>query len=728
MNCTKIISSALLLIGVSFSNAYTQDSVPKDSLKAIAKQPKLMPSIEIKAVRAGKDYPFTHYIIQKATIEKNNLGQDIPLLLNQLPAAVANSDAGNGFGYTGIRIRGTDPARINFTLNGIAYNDAESQGVFLVNLPDILSSTNSIQIQRGVGTSSNGTGAFGATVNLLTNEVNQEAYGQISNSLGSFQSRKHTIKAGTGLIKGQYSVDVRLSSLSSEGYIDRATSDLQSFYVSAANIKASSSLRMNIFSGKEKTYQAWYGVPEDKLTTDRTYNQAGMEKPDSPYDNETDNYTQTHYQLFYNKVLNPSWNLSVATFATTGAGYYEQYKAAEPYEKYGLTAPRFNGAVLTGTDLVRQLWLDNIYYGGNFSFQQNKEHQELIWGGGTNLYQGQHFGKIIWAANGIPKDKKWYDHDASKMEQHLFGKWLGKMGKWKLFADLQLRSVAYQIDGFRDNPDLKIDQNWFFANPKIGARYTRNNFSAFLSYAMANKEPNRDDFEAGANTQPQHETLHDIESGFETNLGKLNLVTTVYGMFYVNQLVLTGKVNDVGAYTRTNIRNSYRAGVELEANLTLTSKFKISNNLALSQNKIKSFTDYYDDYDAGDQVATLYRNTNLSFSPAIVNNALFSYSAWKNGEFRLLSKYVSRQYLDNTSRKDRSLAPYFTQDLHYTHDISLKKIKSIALFVQVNNLWNIRYSPNGYTYTYRFGGEISRNNFYFPMAGVNFMTGCTINL
>ena len=726
MKLKKIIFATAILL-LNFNHVHAQQTELKDSIQAQSKT-KLMPAIEIRAVRAASDYPFAQTLINKTNIEKNNLGQDIPFLLNQVPGAVANADAGNGIGYTGIRIRGTDPSRINFTLNGIPYNDAESQGVFLVNLPDILSSTNSIQVQRGVGTSSNGTGAFGATVNLLTNEVIEKAYGQISNSFGSFNSRKHTIKTGTGLINGRYIVDLRLSSIASDGFIDRASSDLQSFYFSTASIRENSSLRLNIFSGKEKTYQAWYGIPEDKLDNDRTYNSAGTEKVDGPYDNETDNYTQTHYQVFYNKRLNTKWNLSVAGFATKGQGYYEQYKADESFSKYGLIPPVFNGIAVTETDLIRQLWLDNIYYGSNFSFQQNTDYSELIFGGGSSAYSGQHFGKIIWAENAVSKDKKWYDHDASKKENHLFGKWLDKTGPVNFFADLQVRMVSYNIDGFRDNPDLDVDRNWNFANPKVGVRLTRNNFSAFLSYAMANKEPNRDDFEAGAASAPKHETLHDFESGLETNLGKVNLNITAYGMFYKNQLVLTGKVNDVGAYTRTNIAQSYRAGIEIEASVKMGKLFRISNNLSLSRNKINSFTDYIDDYDNGGQIATIYKNTNIAFSPTIVNNGTLTWLPWKNAEFRLISKYVGRQFLDNTSRADRSLDAFLVNDLHFSQSITMKEIKSIDLFFQMNNFLNERYEPNGYSYSYRYGGEISRNNFYFPMAGINFMIGCSINL
>lgn len=695
----------------------------KDSTTA-----RLMPAIEIVAVRAGKDYPFTQSLVSKRSIEKNNLGQDIPFLLNQLPGTVAHSDAGNGIGYTGIRIRGTDASRINFTLNGIAYNDAESQGVFLVNLPDFLSSVNSIQVQRGVGTSSNGTGAFGASVNLMTNEIQPEAYGTLSNSLGSFNSRKHTLKAGTGLINNRYSFDVRLSSLNSDGYVDRASSNLRSFYVSAASIKENSSLRLNIFSGREKTYQAWYGVSEDQLQTNRRFNSAGSDQPgEIPYENETDNYTQTHYQLFYNVKINSAWNFNAAAFATAGEGYYEQYKSEQRYSRFGLPNPIINGTPVTRTDVIRQLWLDNIYYGSNFSFQRKDEKREIILGGGTSFYDGNHFGKLIWAGAGIPKDFKWYDLDASKNEQHAFGKWLQKSGKFSFFGDLQLRQVTYAIEGFRDNPALPVDKNWFFVNPKMGVRYNAGRNNLYLSYAIANKEPNRDDFEAGSMQVPTHETLQDLEAGWENSSENIKLGAVVYCMRYRNQLVLTGKINDVGAYARTNIPNSYRTGIELEGNFRVTEKLAINNNIALSSNSILDHTEFFDDYDAGGQQSIFYAQSTLAFSPAVVGNSVLNYRPTKNMEINLVSKYVGRQYLDNTERKDRSLDAYFVQDFQVNYRFNTPKLKSIELIVQVNNIWSTRYTPNGYTFSYQLGSATVRNNFYYPMAERNAMVGLNLN-
>lgn len=727
----KNLLAALLLASSSF--AFSQNNQKAENIKEISSggqdttKSKLMEAIEIRAVRAEKNYPFTQNLITKRNIEKNNVGQDIPFLLNQIPGAVVNSDAGNGIGYTGIRIRGTDASRINFTLNGIAYNDAESQGVFLVNLPDFLSSTNSIQVQRGVGTSANGPGAFGATINLMTNEVQEKAYATLSNSIGSFNTIKNTIKTGTGLINGRYTIDARLSNISSDGYIDRSSSKLQSFYVSAASIKEKSSLRLNVFSGKEKTGQAWYGVTEEQLSTNRKFNSAGTEKPGTPYENETDNYTQTHYQLFYNKKINTKWDFNAAVFATTGNGYYEQYKAQQSYATFGLPNFQLGGNTLFETDLIRQLWLDNLYRGTNFSFQKKYKNNEIILGGGSSIYDGNHFGKIIWAQAGIDKDFKWYDLDARKQEQHLFGKWLHKYNDFHFFGDIQARNVSYNIEGFRNNPGLKIDQKWLFINPKIGFRYTKNNNSLFASYAIANKEPNRDDFEASTTEIPKHETLNDLELGFERNTKRLKLAVTAYYMHYRNQLVLTGKINDVGAYTRTNIPVSYRAGIEIESNFIINDKLQFNNNIAISRNKVKQFTEYYDDYDAGGQKTNFYNNADIAYSPAVVENATLSYKPFTNTEIRLNSKYVSRQYLDNTSRKDRSLDPFFIQDLIINQIFKPKGVSSIELILQVNNLWNKLYAPNGYTFSYLLNNQVSINNYYYPMAERNLMVGLNIN-
>lgn len=687
----------------------------------------LMQPIEIRAVSASETSPFTQTIVRSSDIERRNLGQDIPYLLDQTPSVVSHSDAGNGIGYTGLRIRGTDATRINITLNGIPYNDAESQGVFFVNLPDFASSASNIQIQRGVGTSTNGTGAFGASIHLNTNEVREKAYGELHNSYGSFDSWRHTLKTGTGLIRDKFTFDTRLSRISSNGFVDRAKSDLQSFYASGAYILSDRSLRFNIFSGKEKTYQAWYGIPESKLENDRTFNSAGTEKPGDPYDNETDNYRQTHYQLFYNQRYNSRLSLQTALFYTRGLGYYEQYKADRRYSSIGLPEPVVNGTTIQRTDIIRQLWLDNHFFGQTFSLQYKDDRREIIGGGGGSAYLGDHYGKVIWAQQSVPKDHRWYDLDASKRDINSYVKWQESLtDRLLLFADLQYRHVNYDLNGFRDNPTLMVDQTWNFLNPKIGLNYSIPAGRIYLSWAMANKEPNRDDFEAGAAQLPKREQLQDIEAGIERGSGKTTWGATAYYMRYRDQLVLTGRINDVGAYTRTNIPNSYRLGLELSASHRPTDRMDIRGNLTLSDNRIIGLTAYYDDYDNGGQIKETFDRSVIAFSPAVTGALTLNFRPTRQTEISLPAKYVSRQYLDNTGRKSRSLDPYFVQDLHLTWKPIIRGALNTAIRWQVNNLFDVRYEPNGYTYSYMAGGAMTTENYFFPMAGRNMMIGLSI--
>lgn len=685
--------------------------------------------LEVKATRASNKAPFAKTNLNKEEIAKLNLGQDLPFILNQTPSVVVNADAGNGVGYTGIRIRGTDATRINVTLNGIPYNDAESQGTFFVDLPDFTSSVNSIQIQRGAGTSSNGTGAFGATINLSTNEFNEKAYGELNNSYGSFNTWKNTVKAGTGLIDGHFTVDARLSQVKSDGYIQRASSDLQSFYFSAAYLNKQSSLRLNVFSGKERTYQAWNGVPEYLLATDRTFNSSGTEKAGTPYDNETDNFRQTHYQLFFNTALNSRWDFNTAVFLTRGLGYYENYKGGAKYSSYGLPNVVVGATTITTTDLIRQQWLDNNLYGQIFSFQHKKGNNIFTIGGGWNSFDNEHYGNVTWAKNGgVPNGYKYYDQPAKKTDANIYAKLQHQLSNHlSLFADLQYRYVAHKMNGFKDNPTLVIDRQFNFVNPKIGLTYFRNNWQSFVSYAMANKEPNRDDFEAGV-TQPKKETLHDLELGVEKKTSSYSFGATVYYMLYKDQLVLTGKVNDVGAYTRTNVDNSYRTGIELQGSYIFSSWINASANITFSSNKIKSFTEYVDDYDNGGQVAILHNKTNIGFSPATVASAAINMAPVKNVELSLIGKYVDKQFLDNAQSNDRKLSDFYTQDVRAIYTIKNKLFKEWNIIGQVNNVFNRKYEPNGYTFSYIAGGQFTTENFYFPMAGTNFMVALNIKL
>jgi iron complex outermembrane receptor protein len=704
--------------------------IAQDSTQRKLNDTLMLENIEITSIRAADMAPFTKTNISKKEIEKVNLGQDLPFILNQTPSVVVNSDAGNGIGYTGIRIRGSDASRVNVTLNGIPYNDAESQGTFFVDLPDIVSSLNSIQVQRGVGTSSNGAGAFGATINLSTNEINKEKYAESNNSYGSFNSWKNTIKTGTGLLGNHFITDVRVSQINSNGFIDRAKSKLESFFVSSAYIDKNSSLRLNILSGKEKTYQAWYGVPESYLDTNRTYNPAGTEKPGSPYSNETDNYTQTHYQLFYNRKINYQLSFNTAVFLTRGKGYYEEYRAQQSFGDYGLP-DYINGTdTLTSTDLIRRLWLDNYFYGGIFSVQLQKNKTHFTLGGGWDEYDGRHYNIVIWAQEGFPKDFKYSDLPANKRDLNLYAKLLQTFGSGLSgFADVQGRFVNYDIKGFESNPGININKNYTFFNPKAGISFNKNNFQVYLSYSIGAKEPNRDDFEAGLKQIPKPEILYDLELGAEKKIADYTYGATFYYMNYHNQLVSTGKINDVGAYTRTNAPQSYRLGVELQTGVKFAQWINAGGNISFSKNKIKNFTEYIDDYDNGGQKVVQYHNTNISFSPDAVASVTLNIIPVKNGEISLQSKYVGRQFLDNTSHMNRSINPYYVQNLKMSYRLPRKNIlKDVDFIFQVNNLLNKKYESNGYTYNYFSAGELTVENYYFPMAGINFLAAINIKL
>lgn len=689
----------------------------------------LLQPVEVQAIRAAGKAPFAKTNLTKKEMAKTNLGQDLPFLLNETPSVVVNSDAGNGVGYTGIRIRGTDASRINVTLNGIPYNDAESQGTFFVDLPDIASSASSIQVQRGIGTSSNGAGAFGGTINLFTNEVNKTFYVATNNSYGSFNTHKNNIQFGSGIIGKHFTIDGRLSSIRSNGYIDRANSNLKSFYVSTAFVNEKNSLRLNIFSGKEKTYQAWNGVAENLLATHRTYNPSGTEKPGEPYDNETDNYVQTHYQLFYNRKFNNYLKGNVAVFLTRGKGYYEQYKANKKLADYNLPDYYDGTNTIKRTDLVRRLWLDNYFYGSIFSLQYQEKKTQLIFGGSYNAYDGKHYGEIIWAKvqGAVSANYRWYNLPAYKKDLSLYSKWTQQWsGHWQSFVDVQVRNINYTIHGFRDNPTLHVDEYYIFLNPKLGITYNKNGWQAYMSYARAGKEPNRDDFEAGSTQRPKPEILNDLELGFEKKKANCTFGFNLYYMHYHDQLVLTGRINDVGAYTRTNIPKSYRAGIELQGKTKVASWLNISANMTFSENKIKDFTEYIDDYDNGGQQTKFYSKTNISFSPSVIAGGSTNFIPVKNGEISLLSKYVGRQYLDNTAQRSRSLNPYYVQDIRLSYLLEKKIFKETNIIVQFNNVFNKKYEPNGYSFSYIYGGELTTENYYFPMAGFNFMLGLNL--
>ena len=683
-------------------------------------------SVELVAIRASERMPVARTNISRETIEKNNTGADLPFILNQVPSVQVNSDAGNGIGYTGIRIRGTDASRVNMTINGIPYNDAESQGIFFVNLPDIASSAGSIQVQRGVGTSTNGAGSFGATINISTNDLSDKKETTFQNSAGSYGSLKNTVTFNSGRFGKNYYFNARASHIRSDGYIDRASTKLGSLYGSLAKVDSVNKIQLTIFTGREKTYQAWYGIDEETLKSNRRFNPAGMEKTGDPYDNETDNYSQTHYQLFYTRTINTNWKANAALFFTKGKGYYEQYKAGESLKDYGLPDYVNGTDTVRSTDLIRRLWLNNDFYGITYSLQHQQGGRQLILGGSVNHYRGRHFGEIVKtiSAAGVPDGYRWYNLRADKTDINQFVKWTEQLGRgWMFFADMQLRLVNYNIHGFRNNPGIMVNKNYAFANPKAGISYQKRQTKVYLYYGQSSKEPNRDDFESGSSDQVKPERLHDWEAGIEQNGKKAGWSANLFYMYYRNQLVLTGKINDVGAYTRTNIPVSYRAGIELTGYLGINQWIGFEGNLALSRNRVRDFTEFVDDYDNGGQRSIFHGESDIAFSPSIITSTTVNVYPLKNTEISFIGKYVGKQYLDNTADDSRSLKAYYVQDLRVRYTREKKHGISWNAFLQLNNLFSRKYEANGYTFSYIYGSRLSTENYYFPMAGRNFMVG-----
>lgn len=618
-----------------------EKDVPADSLKQgkYFLQPlvKVAEEVMVSATRVDKSKATTFTNISRKEINRSNLGQDMPFLLGQIPGVVVNSDAGAGIGYTGIRIRGIDPTRINVTVNGIPINDAESQGMFWVNMPDLASSTENIQVQRGVGTSTNGAAAFGATINLQTMAIRRDPYAEILTGGGSFNTLKNTVLFGTGLLANNWSFDGRLSRVVSDGFIDRASSNLRSYYLSASYFGKKSILKLNQFSGQEITYQAWNGIPEPKVKGDavalmdyvnllgedsvhlansgnRTYNSYR-------YRDEVDNYRQTHYQAHYTYQVNPLIHANVSLHYTRGKGYFEQYRFGEKLANYNLPDVIIGTDTVRKTDLVRRRWLDNHFYGAVFNFQyRDSKKNTLIFGGGWNEYRGKHFGEVIWAryASTSENDTRYYDNDAVKSDFNLYLKGeKALLKKLTGFLDLQYRQVGYSFLGF-NNLLQNVQQGitYHFFNPKIGLNYEINrNQTAYLSYSQANREPVRDDFtQSTPETRPKPEQLHDFEAGYRLESDKWLFNLTAYWMQYSNQLILTGKVNDVGAYTRVNVPSSFRRGIEVDFSVNLFKGLQWNANVALSQNQVGEFTEYVDNWDDGSQQANTYKSTDLALS------------------------------------------------------------------------------------------------------------------
>ncbi|MUU78571.1 TonB-dependent receptor [Winogradskyella endarachnes] len=733
----------LTLLVLSVSATAQQNKPLQDSTKV-----EKLDEVLVKAVRVDAKAPITHSNVSKEDLAKRNLGQDIPILLNFLPSVVTTTDAGAGVGYTGIRVRGISSQSTNVTINGIPYNDAESLGTFWVNLGDFASSTESLQLQRGVGTSTNGSGAFGASINLLTDAVSKNASGEISNSFGSYNTRKHTVKFSTGLMNNHFEIAGRLSNIASDGYIDRASSDLKSYFLQGSYIDDNTLIKAITFGGEEVTYQAWYGTPlaringdeagieafiaenylseaeaENLRNSDRRYNYY-------TYDNEVDNYGQDHYQLHWNQRYSNQWSTTLGLNYTKGSGYFEQYKEGEDFADYGFEPLDFNGEIIDQTDLIRRRWLDNDFYVLNANVNYTNDNINLILGGSYSHYDGDHFGEVIWAefASQTEIRDRYYDGNSRKNDFSVFTKANYKLNeKISLYGDLQLRNVTYKTTGTTsDLVEFAVDKDFTFFNPKAGITYQLNNENnLYFSYARANREPNRTDFESNENIEP--EQLNDFELGWRHNKGNFTFNANAYYMLYNEQLVLSGQLDDVGNPIRTNSGKSYRLGLELEAIIPVTSKLTLQPNVTLSTNKNE---ETIIDFDG--ELQNLGK-TDISFSPDIVAANAIVFQPIKNLQMSLLSKFVGEQFMANTEAETSKLDSFFINDFNINYTLKTNSVfKEVVFSALVNNIFNVEYISNGYYYTYddtwsdpNSVTTIEGAGFY-PQATTNFLAGLTL--
>ncbi len=731
---------------VGFESKEVQVKLTKNKLLNIQLSPTsyLSDEVIISATRVSASSPTTHEDISGKVLNKNNMGQDLPYLLKLTPSLVVSSDAGAGVGYTAMRIRGTDLTGINVTLNGVPVNDAESQGVYFVDLPDMASSVDNIQIQRGAGTSGNGSAAFGASINIKTDRFDPQAFAEISSAAGSFNTFKNTLLLGSGLLNKHWIINARLSHITSDGYIDRAASNLRSGYFSAGYYGRKNIFKAIVMLGHERTYQAWYGVPKDSLATNRTYNPAGAIYDNAGnltgyYKDQTDNYTQNYYQLHYAHQFNKKLNIATALFLTRGFGYYNSYKNHQKFSKYGMNDTIIGNDTIDRTSLIRQKWLDNYFYGFNLTGNYKTTRSTFSFGGGWNHYAGDHYGKIVWAQVARPGDydRNWYFNTGIKTDGNIFAKWSYHINEhFGIMTDLQYRIIHYRINGTNDDlRDLTQAHNFHFFNPKAGLSYAispRSNF--YFSFGVSHREPNRTVYrDADPHQDIRSERLMDYELGYKTAGTKLSLSGNLYFMDYKDQLVLTGKINNVGTAILTNVPKSYRAGVEVSASWQITKILSWNANVSLSQNKIKNFTEYVDNWNYWDDPAHepyQYKknlgNTNISFSPGVVAGSKLEIRPVKGWHLAWISKYVGRQYIDNTSNKERSLHPYWVNNLKFNYNLHLKGIKTLGFSLSLNNIFNAAYETNAWVYRYVYNGKESEMNGYFPQAGFNFMGGVNL--
>ena len=718
-------------------NAETRSIVVNGDMElniTLVKTTETLDEVLVQAIRVDADSPITHSNIGKEELEKRNLGQDIPYMLSYMPSVVTTSDAGAGVGYTYIRVRGSDASRVNVTLNGIPYNDSESQGTFWVNLPDFTSSVQSLQLQRGVGTSTNGSGAFGASLNLLSDAVSNDAYGEISNSFGSYNTHKHNVKFSTGLLSNHFEVSGRLSTIKSDGYIDRASSDLKSYFLQAAFVDDNTLIKALTFGGKNITYQSWNGLEDpEKLENDRTFNSAGMYTDENGniqfYDNEIDDYAQDHYQLLWNQRYDSNWSTNLSFNYTRGKGYFEQYKEDQKFKTYGFEPLYIGGDTINRTDVIRRRWLDNHFYAANATVNYKNNTIDFTGGAFYSYYTGDHYGEVIWAryASASEIRDRYYDSNGEKSEFTIFSKATYRLNdRLSVFGDLQGRILNYNTTGITSDLFLmEIDEDYAFFNPKAGLTYKLNpSNQLYFSYGKAHREPSRNDYEQGITTP---EKLDDFELGWRFGSAKTKVNTNIYYMHYKDQLVLSGELNDVGAALRTSSGKSYRLGLEVDAEIHLLKNLRTLPNIALSTNKNIDFVTSRDG-----ELVNLGK-TNISFSPSVVAGNMLEYSPTKNFQIGLLSKFVGEQYMGNIDSEASKLDSFFINDLNivYTLD-NLPWVKEIVFSGLVNNIFNVKYVSNGYFYTwdddFSNPGTVTtiEGAGYYPQATTNFLLGATI--
>jgi iron complex outermembrane receptor protein len=684
----------LFLFLASTIFAQNQDSTKVNTLNEVL----------VSAVRATENTPVSFSNLSKKELATRNLGQDIPLLLNFMPSVVSTSDAGNGIGYTGIRVRGSDATRVNVTLNGIPYNDAESHSTYWVNLPDFASSVASVQLQRGVGTSTNGAGAFGASLNVLTDSYAEKSYAQLDNSVGSFNTRKHTVKFSTGLLNDQFELAGRLSNIETDGYIDRATSRLKSYFLQGSLVGKTSLFKVLLFGGTEKTYQSWYGVDAELLHNNPTFNYAGMYTDANGdlrfYDNQTDNYQQDHVQLHYTKTISTQWSSTFALHYTKGKGYYENFNDEADLAAFNLVSAGTESI----SDVIDQKWLDNDFYGTTFSLKRKGAVAEWLVGGGWNTYLGDHFGKVIWTrvATSSELGDHYYDNLATKKDGNIFVKGQFQLSQnWSAYGDLQFRRVNYEADGILATG---ISDTFAFLNPKAGLTYAWNKENQlYFSYAKAQREPNRTDYENG---NPRPEKLDDFELGWRKKLAKGSWAINGYYMGYQDQLVLTGELDEVGNPIRVNSGKSYRLGVEVDASWAISPKFELQANASRSKSVIRD--------------GNSWGGKTIAFSPELISSAQLSYLPTKTLKVSWLQKYVSAQFLNNEETVGSQLPDYWVNDLNFSYEIKPKTVcRSIVISGLVANVLNKKYSSNGADYG---GGYV----YYYPQAGTHGLVGVSI--